>query len=82
MSAMQTKLGPGKSAGELLDMYYLDARMHLLETASILDRIERASGAKDALADPRLAKLVKGAQLVADGRAERAERFQRLFSDG
>jgi len=81
MSAMQAKLTPGRTAGELLDMYWLEARMHLLETASILDRIERASGAKKVSADPRLAKLLKGARLVADGKAERAERFQRLFSD-
>ena len=81
MSAMQAKLTPGKTAGELLDMYYLEARMHLLETASILDRIERAKGAKKALADPRLARLLEGARLVADGKPERAERFQRLLSD-
>ena len=30
MSAMQAKLSPGRTAGELLDMYYLEARMHLL----------------------------------------------------
>ena len=81
MSAMQAKLSPGRTAGELLDMYYLEARMYLLETASILDRIERAKHSKDALADPRTEKLVKGARLVADGGPERAENFQRLFSD-
>ena len=78
---MEAKLPSGKSAAELLDMYYLDARMHLLETAAMLDRIERHDGYKDIKDDPRLAALLAGARLVADGRPERAERFQLLLSE-
>jgi hypothetical protein len=74
------RLPSGKSAGELLDMYFLDARMHLLETAAMLDRLERARGFEQVKGDPRLGKLVAAAKLLADGRPERAERFQRLFS--
>jgi hypothetical protein len=74
------QLPSGKNAGELLDMYFLDARMHLLETAAMLDRLERARGFAQVKGDPRLGKLVAAAKLLADGRPERAERFQRLFS--
>ena len=77
---MKAKVPSGKSAKELVDMYFLDARMHLLETAACLDRIERAEGGKAAMADPRVKKLLAAAKLLADGKPERAERFQRLFS--
>jgi hypothetical protein len=80
MPARPAKLRSGKSAGELLDMYFLDARMHLLETAAALDRLERARGFEQVRGDPRLKKLVEAARLIADGKPERAERFQRLFS--
>ncbi len=74
------RLPAGKTAPELLDMYFLDARMHLLETAAMLDRLERARNFDEIEADPRLGKLREAALLLADGHPERAERFQRLFS--
>ncbi|MFH1024717.1 MAG: hypothetical protein V1809_15145 [Planctomycetota bacterium] len=77
---MKTRLPSGRTAGELLDMYFLEARMHLLETASILDRVARARGGKAVVRDPRVKKLLAGARLLSDGRPDRAERFQRLFS--
>ena len=77
---MKAKLPSGKTAGELLDMYYLQARMHLLETAAILDRLERHPGFDGVNGDPRLGRLRDAARLLVDGRPERAERFQRLFS--
>ena len=77
---MKAKLPSGKSAQELLDMYYLQARMHLLETAAILDRIERHPGFAEVKSDPRLARIEGAARLLVDGEPERAERFQRLFS--
>ena len=80
MPAKPARLPSGKSAPELLDMYFLDARMHLLETAAFLDRLARARGAAGAMRDPRVKKLVAAARMLADGRPERAERFQRLFS--
>ena len=79
-SGAAAKLPSGKTAGELLNMYFLDARMHLLETAAMLDRLERARGFEEIKGDPRLGKLVEAARLLADGNPERAERFQRLFS--
>jgi hypothetical protein len=61
-------------------MYYLQARMHLLETAAILDRIERHPGADALAGDQRLKRLQDAARLLVDGQPERAERFQKLFS--
>ncbi len=77
---MKASLPSGKSAGELLDMYYLQARMHLLETAAILDRIERHPGSGEVKDDPRLKRIEAAARLLVDGQPERAERFQKLFS--
>ena len=80
MISKTTKLPAGKSAPELLEMYFLDARMHLLETAAFLDRLDRAHETAKAMKDPRVKKLLAAANLLADGKPERAERFQRLFS--
>jgi hypothetical protein len=80
MTSKTTKLPAGKSATELLDMYFLDARMHLLETAAFLDRLGRAREAAKVMKDPRVKKLLAAAHRLADGKPERAERFQRLFS--
>jgi hypothetical protein len=74
-------LPPPKTAAELLDLYYLDARSNLLETAAMMDRIERAEGGADALSDPRLASLVHACGILSDGEGNRAERFLHLFSD-
>ena len=75
------KLKSPKSGPELLDMYFLFARSHLLETASILDRIQRAPDGKKALADPRVRQLVAACDIIKDPTAGRGERFQLLFSD-
>jgi len=77
---MKARLPSGKNAKQLLDMYYLQARMHLLETAAVLDRIERHPGFEGVSDDPRLVRLQDAARLLVDGQGERAERFQKLFS--
>jgi hypothetical protein len=77
---MEAKLPSGKTAEQLLDMYYLQARMHLLETAAVLDRLERHPGFDEVKSDPRLLRLQDAARLLVDGQPERAERFQKLFS--
>ena len=74
------RTGTPKTAGELLDMYYLHMRSALLETAASLDRIERASGAADIQDDPRLKKLRKGCGIIKEGKGTRAEDFLNLFS--
>ena len=69
-----------KTAGELTDLYYLDMRCHLLETAAALDRIERRGGA-GALDEPRVKRLRDALQILASDGGNRAERFLELFSE-
>ncbi len=70
-----------KTAEELLDMYFLDARSQMLETAAILDRIERAEDGAKAMDDHRLKKLRDVCDILKNGRGNRAEQFLMLFSD-
>jgi hypothetical protein len=74
---MATKL----SAAQYLDREYLEIRCRLLDVAAALDRVGGAAGADSARGDARYAKLVEAAQLLTDGKPNRAERLQRLFSD-
>jgi hypothetical protein len=66
---------------QLLDLYYLDLRCHLLEAAAGFDRLQRAAGAEAALADPRAVRLREALDVLASGAPDRAERFLNLFSE-
>ena len=70
-----------KTSKELLDMYFLYARSQMLETAAILDRIERAEGGAKAMDDHRLKKLRGVCDILKNGRGNRAEQFLMLFSE-
>ena len=76
----QSGLIPPKTAEQLMDMYYLQARSHLLETAAIFDRIERADGGGKAMEDQRIKTLFKTCEILTQGRANRAEQFLNLLS--
>jgi len=76
----QHGLIPPKTAEQLMDMYYLQARSHLLETAAILDRIERADGGGKAMEDQRIQKLFEICKILTQGKANRAEQFLNLLS--
>jgi hypothetical protein len=73
--------GSPKGAGELLDMYFLQARSYLLETAAVIDRIERAGGGKEPLQEPRLQKLIKALEVIKEARGNRTEQFLIFFSE-
>ncbi|WP_319574339.1 hypothetical protein [uncultured Desulfobacter sp.] len=73
-------LKPAKTASELLDMYYLEARAHLLETAAILDRIERGQGGEKVLEDPRIKNLFKICHLLPRQKTNRAEELLNFLS--
>lgn len=83
MTSIQSKSGleSPKTGKELLDMYFLQARSQVLETAAIFDRIERAEGGAEALDDPRLQKLREACDILKNGKRNRAEQFLLLFSD-
>ena len=83
-----------KTAEQILDLYYLDARCMLVELAAILDRHDRAesnsSGANGAAngqsgsaRDGRKAQLDAAIQLLAkpNSSADRSEQLLNLFSD-
>jgi hypothetical protein len=74
-------LGSPKGAKELLNMYFLDLRSALLETAATLDRIERAEGSREAFGDPRLKKVMDACDILRKGKKNRTEQFLILFSD-
>ncbi len=69
-----------KTAGELLEMYFLDARSHMLEIAAILDRIERAGGGSDVMEDSSIKQLFDGCNILRDCKGNRAEEFLKLFT--
>ncbi len=71
----------GKTASELLDLYFLDLRSHLLEVAAGLDRVERAKGGETAITDPRVANLLDSLDVLKGRGPGRACRFLELFSD-
>lgn len=70
-----------KSADELLEMYFLDIRCNLLETAAAFDRLQRAEGFAAVKKDPRIVKLKASLEILASDETGRAERFLELFSE-
>ncbi len=77
----QSAMSPKKTAGELLDMYFLDARCNLIETAAIFDRIERAANADEAMEDPRVKQLRDACDILKNTGQNRTEAFLMLFSE-
>jgi hypothetical protein len=74
-------LGSPKTAEELLDIYFLDMRSALLETAAAMDRIERAENGAGVLKDARILKLNQAFEILKSGKENRTEQFLVLFSD-
>jgi len=74
-------LSSPKTAKDLLDLYFLEARSALLETAAIFDRIERAEGGTEVFSEPRLSKLIEACEIIKNVRGNRAAKFLLLFSD-
>ena len=71
-----------RDANETLDQYFLEMRWRCLSLAADLDRVERAPGGGKVVADdPRLAKLRKALNVLLDGKTNRAEQVQMIFSD-
>jgi len=73
-------LNPPKSGQALMEMYYLEARSHLLETAAILDRIERAPEGGEALEAQKIQDLYQACELLPRRDGPRAEKMLRLLS--
>ena len=70
------------TAKEILDNSFLEMRWRCLSLAADLDRIERTeSGAQLLQTDTRVLNLRKALQILLEGRRNRAEQVQMLFSD-
>ncbi len=65
-------------APELLEREFLEIRARLLHIASSFDRMDRAEGS--VAEDPRLAKIAEALAILSDGKPDRAERIQLVFS--
>ncbi len=68
-------------ASSLLAKEFLEMRCRLIDLAASLDRMDRAPGGEVLRNDIRLNQLLHAARLLADGKPDRAERLQMLFSD-
>jgi hypothetical protein len=66
------------TAAEVLDREFLAVRAKLIDTAAVLDRIDRAEGS--VAGDPRLDRIRQGLQLLASDTSDRVEQLQLLFS--
>ncbi len=82
MTTPSTSSIPGspQSATSLLDLYYLEMRSALLETAAGFDRIRRAPGGEEALDDPRIRALSDACAILADGGAGQTRRILERLS--
>lgn len=78
---MSTPLPSEKNAEELLEMYYLDMRSALLETAAGLDRLERAEDYQKIAENPKYKRLFTAMKMILETRKYRSERFLELFSE-
>ena len=71
-----------RDARQTLEQYFLEMRWRCLSLAADLDRIERSPGGSALLdADPRLKQLREAIGVLIDGKQNRAEQVQNIFSD-
>ena len=71
-----------RDAQQTLEQYFLEMRWRCLSLAADLDRVERAEGGAAALgSDPRLQKLRQAIAVLLEGKGNRAEQVQNIFSD-
>jgi hypothetical protein len=69
-------------AKRILEQTFLEMRWRCLSLAADLDRVERAAhGANVMETDARVRTLREAIKILLDGRANRAEQVQLLFSD-
>lgn len=78
---IQSMLPPVKNAGELLDLFYLDMRSAILETAAAFDRLQRAENQDAVMRDRRVERLRAACRIASGDAPDRAERILNLFSE-
>ena len=71
-----------RDAQQTLEQYFLEMRWRCLSLAADLDRVERAAGGRALIdTEPRLQKLRQALAVLVEGRGNRAEQVQNIFSD-
>ncbi len=71
-----------RDAQQTLEQYFLEMRWRCLSLAADLDRVERSEGGPALLgSDPRLQKLRRAITVLLEGKTNRAEQVQDIFSD-
>lgn len=65
---------------ELIDRYFMEHRVQILDLAGFLDRLERASEL-DAEDDFRMRSVREAIAVLDDGEGDRVRRVQMVFSD-
>ena len=71
-----------RDAQQTLEQYFLEMRWRCLSLAADLDRVERSPGGRALLdSEPRLQKLRQALAVLLEGRGNRAEQVQNIFSD-
>lgn len=72
------------SSQQVLDRYFPEVRAWLIQTAAVMDRLDRAAGSPHAVPeDERLIQFYKSLEVLAsnDHEADRAKKIQMIFSD-
>lgn len=77
--AARTGTGP-LTQRELIDEYFMEHRVQVLDLAAFLDRLERAREL-DAEGDFRLRSIRDALAVLTDGAGDRVQRAQMIFSD-
>jgi len=65
---------------QLIDEYFMEHRVQVLDLAAFLDRLERAREI-DADDDFRLRSVRQAIAVLADGEGDRVQRVEMIFSD-
>ena len=68
------------SAIDILESDFLEMRHRVLDLAAAFDRIGRADGADTVQRDPRMAMLYEAVRMLVEGKPDRSERIQLVFS--
>ena len=71
------------SREDVLESYFPEVRAWLIQIAAVMDRYERAEGEIGAEGEDALRRYRESLAVLAEteGRADRAERIQKIFSD-
>jgi len=69
-----------RQAVAMLDRHFLEIRHRVLDIAAALDRIDRADDAAKTRSDHRYLQLDQAIRALTDGKPERTDRIQLVFS--